>query len=149
MDLHMKPYHLNHGLLSLHELKYFHYSVTHSFRGRNNFFRYCLDLDQCISLLLKLWKHSRKEKDCDVKCLKAFLNLVLLWGLESVHMIATCGRFWSITQKAWNFPDGVLLVSPWVTESRSYKKNKLGTSHITHHTSHRTHCIWIWSFIRN
>ena len=34
-DLHMKAYHLNHWLLSLHELKYLHYSVTLSSRGWN------------------------------------------------------------------------------------------------------------------
>ena len=28
MDLHMKAYHFNHWLLSVHEFKYLHYSVT-------------------------------------------------------------------------------------------------------------------------
>ena len=56
----------------------------------------------------------------------------------SVHTNATWDQFWNITQKVWNYPDGVLLVSPWLIESRSYKKSSMEhhTSCITHHTSH-------------
>ena len=45
MDLHVKAYHFNHWLLSLHNLKYLHYSVTFSSRGWNYFFGVCSDLD--------------------------------------------------------------------------------------------------------
>ena len=41
----MKAYHFNHWLLSLHEFKYLHYSVTFLSMGRNNFFGVCSDLD--------------------------------------------------------------------------------------------------------
>ena len=36
-------------------------------------------------------------------------------------MTATCGRCWTISQKAWNYPDGVFLVSPWPQLSISTK----------------------------
>ena len=57
----------------------------------------------------------------------------VLWGLArySVHMTATWDKFWNIIKKVWNYWDLVFLVSPWLIESRSYKKNKSGTSHIT------------------
>ena len=38
---------------------------------------------------------------------------------------------------------GVLLVSPWFQNSKS------GTSHIKHHTSQITYCIWIGRFLQN
>ena len=39
-------------------------------------------------------------------------NYIIAMGVGGVHMTATCGQFWSITQKALNYPDGVFLVSP-------------------------------------
>ena len=51
-------------------------------------------------------------------------------------MIATCGKFWSITQKAWNYLDGVFLVSPWLKIQDLTTTKKSGTSYITHHTAH-------------
>ena len=47
MDLHMKAFHLNHWLLSSHEFKYLHYTVTLLSWGRNKFFGVCSDLDLC------------------------------------------------------------------------------------------------------
>ena len=60
-----------------------------------------------------------------------------------LHTTATWDQFWNIIKKVWNYSDWVFLVSPWLIESRSYKKIKAGTSHILHHTSHITYCIGI------
>ena len=35
-----------------------------------------------------------------------------------VHITATLDQFWKITQKDWNYPDGAVLVSPWLKESK-------------------------------
>ena len=47
-----------------------------------------------------------------------------------------------------NHSEGMFLVFPWLIESRSYKKIKSGTSHITHHTSHITYYIGISKFYK-
>ena len=61
-----------------------------------------------------------------------------IWGLArySVKMTATSGPFWKATTKPWNYLYGVFLVSSWLIDSGSYKKNQ--RSHITNHTSHIT-----------
>ena len=55
---------------------------------------------------------------------------------DKVYIWLPPGVFFNITQKAQNYPDGVFLVSPWLIESRSYKKVLYGISHIMHHKTH-------------
>ena len=58
MDLHIKAYHLNHWLLSLHEFRYLHYSVTLLSRGWNKFFGVCSDLN--LSVKYAIMKAKQK-----------------------------------------------------------------------------------------
>ena len=56
-----------------------------------------------------------------------------------VHTTATWDQFWNIIKMVRNHSDGVSLVSPWLIEYRSYKKNQVWN--ITHRASHITHHI--------
>ena len=75
---------------------------------------------------------------------------ICVWGLARyrVHTTATWDQFCNIIKKVRNHSDGMFLVFPWLIESRSYKKIKSGTSHITHHTSHITYYIGICKFYK-
>ena len=81
------------------------------------------------SLALPVW---------DWQCFEYISTNHDLRGLArySVYMTATSGPFWTATTKPWNYPYGVFLVSSWLIDSGSYKKNQ--RSHITNHTSHIT-----------
>ena len=79
-----------------------------------------------------------------------FVLFKCVWGLARycVHTTATWDQFCNIIKKVRNHSDGIFLVFPWLIESRSYKKIKSGTSHITHHTSHITYYIGICKFYK-
>ena len=68
MDLHMKAYHLNHWLLSLHQFKYLHYSATLLSRGWNKFFGVVTKKTTKLVAAVKNWEF-------DFLLLHKYLNL--------------------------------------------------------------------------
>ena len=100
-----------------------------------------------MSMVPKCFPHWSKSQRINITLLFIIFSL---WGLARyrVHTTATWDKFWNIIKKVRNHSDGVFLVSSWPIESRSCKKIKSGTSHITHHTSHITYYIGICKFYK-
>mgnify|MGYP007004896390 FL=1 len=63
-------------------------------------------------------------------------------------MTATWLCFWKTTTKPLNSSNNKFLNSRWLIETTSYKKIKSGSSHVTHHTSHITNCMWNCKFYK-
>ena len=115
----MKAYHLNHWLLSLHEFKYLHYSVTLLSRGWNYFFGVYSDLDLRLCLvkgffsswLLVCWSLNLGCCPLAVGCLHIGMLAVILLPVSRLAL-----RCWlqkndddTVVTKSWLIPVLILV----------------------------------------